>query len=83
MEKERLLQVTNIPHMPGNDPAAAPNNKLQPQYSKSTIGASHLGQTILFPKQTPVYSFFQLQNPPNWPGFNVRNQKCMITLAKR
>jgi hypothetical protein len=42
MEKERLLQVTNIPHMPGNDPAA-PNNKLQPQDSKSTIGASQLG----------------------------------------
>lgn len=56
MEKERLLQVTNIPHMPGNDPAA-PNNKLQPQDSKSTICASQLGQTILFPKQTRVYSF--------------------------
>jgi len=77
MEKERLLQVTNIPHMPGNDPAA-PNNKLQPQDSKSTIGASQLGQTILFPKQTPVYSFFGLQNPPNWPGSNVRDRKCMM-----
>jgi len=46
MEKERLLQATNIPHMPGNDPAApnpqqAPTPRLQINHRCITIGSNN------------------------------------------